>query len=65
TQPQVLVVPRAVLIIKHTKAAHREIREFLKQVQGADRNSWQPKPGGGFFRSFPGAMSQIPDRDPS
>lgn len=35
-QPDVLVIPQAVLVIKHTGAVHREIDRFLNQVKHAN-----------------------------
>lgn len=52
SQPDVLVIPQAALIIKHTKAAHREIDRFLKKVRQGETQALRPGGigGGGFFR---------------
>ncbi len=50
SQPNVLVIPQAVLIIKHTKATHREIARFLEKVRRGDTHALGGGGiGGGFF----------------
>ncbi|MEZ6144458.1 MAG: permease prefix domain 1-containing protein [Planctomycetaceae bacterium] len=49
-QPDVLVIPQAVLIINHTKATHREIEQLLREVSNGKITSHGGAGGGrGFF----------------
>ncbi len=50
-QPDVLVTPQAVLIIKHTRATHREIDRFLKKIRQGDMHALRGGGIGGFYQA--------------